>query len=132
MTRAPPPESNRTRAVDSECFRTVNSERAGILEGSGEHRAVRVERRFELLDGSVVGAAPVFQMPTLRRGESSHVPLAQFSRTRRAFGGRVEPNGEVARVEREGRRCRRAASRSCTVASHTMTVLRVRDCFVPG
>ena len=37
----------------------------------------------------------------------------------RAVGGSVEPDGEVARVEGEGRRCRRVASRSRTMTSHT-------------
>ena len=123
------------RALPRAFKRTVNSagsDRAGILEGAGEHGTVRVERLLELLGGPGPRPAAIFQMPTLRRSEAADMTFAELPGPRRAFGGIVEPDREVASVERERRRCRRIASGSCTVASHIKTVLRVRHCFVPG
>jgi len=123
------------RAVPRGSKRAVNlvgSDRAGILEGTGEHGAVRVERVLELLGRPGPRPTAIFEVPTLRRREPADVTFAQLPRARRAFGGVVEPHREVASVEGERRRCRRTTTRSCTVASHAMTVLRIRHCFVPG
>jgi hypothetical protein len=121
MAQAPPRDAN-----------GVGSNGAGILEGAGEHRAVRIERRLELFGGPSACPSAVLEVPTLGWGEDANVPLAQFARSRRAIGRRVEPNGEVARIEREGCRGRGAASGSRTMTSHSKTVVRARHCFVPG
>ena len=106
----PTHRTSRNSRFDSDC--------AGILEGAGEHRAVRVERRLELFGGPGPCPSAVFEVPTLRRREDAHVPLAQLAGSRAAVGRSVEPDGEVARVEGEGRRGRRVASRSRTMTSH--------------
>jgi hypothetical protein len=121
MAYPAPPDSNRED----------DSDRSGILEGAGEHRAVRVEGRLELFRGARQGAPTVLEVPASRRCERAHVSFAQLAGAGRALGRSVEPNGEIASVEREGRRRRRAASQSCTLASHVTTVLRIEHCFVP-
>jgi hypothetical protein len=112
-------------------FRGATSECAGILERTGEHRAMGVERRLELLGGAGASTAPVLEMPTLGWREHADVAFAELARPGRAFRGCIEPNGEITCVEGKRRRGRRAAPGPCTMTSHMKTVQRVRHCFVP-
>ena len=98
----------RARRLRQPCAR--NSDCAGILEGPGEHRAVRVEGRLELFGGPGPGAAPIFQVPTLRRssartcrshssparaapsaGVSSHTVRSRVSNVNVAVAGALHP-----------------------------------------
>ena len=96
----------------------VGSNRAGVEERSSKHRSVGVERDVELLSCDFARAAAIFDSPTFRRSEPLRVTFAQLAGTRAVAAGRVEPNRDLARIEREGGSGHRAAPGPRTLASH--------------
>lgn len=90
-----------------------------------------VELHLEVVGGDFAHAAPVFEVPALRRSEQTDVALAQFAGTGATVGGRIEPDRDVARVEGKGRGSHGVTARSSTLASHVETVPRKSRRFVP-
>ena len=73
--------------------------------------------------GHDVETTPVFDVPTLRRPQGLRVALAQLARTRVGVLRGVEPDGALARIERENRGSNRAAVRTGAQTLHGSTVL---------
>lgn len=99
-------------------------DRAGVSERAGEQRTVGVELHFEVVGRDLAQAPTVFEVPTLRRSQEPNVALAQFAGACTIVGGRIEPDRDVARVEREGRGGDGVAARASTLAAHGGTVPR--------
>jgi hypothetical protein len=77
-----------------------------------------VELDFEIVGGDFSQATPVFEVPPLRRPQESNVSLTQLAGACTTVGGRIKPDRDVARVEREGRGRDGVAARSSTLAAH--------------
>ena len=106
------------------------SNRARVAERTRKQRRMRVELDFQLLCDDLAPAAPVVEGPPLRRGEQAYVTFAQLAGACATLGGRIEPHGEIARIEREGRGGDCIAPRPRAPSPHATTVQPRRHAIV--
>ena len=85
-----------------------------------------VELVMKLVSCGFADAAAVVEPPTLRRPQPANVPLAELAGAG-VVGGSIEPDGEHASIEREGRGGHSTATRSRALTLHRREVSRYCD-----